>query len=164
MLAVVGTQHNDNRCGLFRIQHCRKLGLPVEIILPNKPGRPFAAIHNANCRVLRELRVQTFCKPTREKVTHADHPEQHAVHSDRAHEPGDADGVLEDALRAFAGYHVEEVLSPRGESLVLHDTRLLFYYQNRLAFHGLAYDALANEMQALEALLERLDATPNPAR
>ena len=27
-----------------------------------------------------------------------------------------------------------------------------------------AYDALANEMQALEALLERLDATPNPAR
>jgi glycerol-3-phosphate O-acyltransferase len=55
----------------------------------------------------------------------------------------DADGVLEDALRAFAGYHVEEVLSPRGESLVLHDTRLLFYYQNRLAFHGLAYDALA---------------------
>ena len=54
----------------------------------------------------------------------------------------DGEGVLEDALRAFAGYHVEEVLSPRGDDLVLADTRLLFYYQNRLAFHGLAYDAL----------------------
>lgn len=55
----------------------------------------------------------------------------------------DGQGVLDDALRAFAGYHAEEVLSPRGDDLVLSDTRLLFYYQNRLAFHGLAYDALA---------------------
>lgn len=54
----------------------------------------------------------------------------------------DGQGVLDDALRAFAGYHVEEVLSPRGEDLVLADTRLLFYYQNRLAFHGLGFDAL----------------------
>jgi glycerol-3-phosphate O-acyltransferase len=56
-----------------------------------------------------------------------------------------ADGarVLDDALRAFAGYHTHEVLAPRGADLVLRDTRLLFYYQNRLAAHGLAYDAIA---------------------
>lgn len=53
------------------------------------------------------------------------------------------DAILDDALRAFAGYHTHEVLAPRGTELVLHDTRLLFYYQNRLAAHGLAFDALA---------------------
>ncbi len=52
------------------------------------------------------------------------------------------EGVLEDALRAFAGYHAQEVLAPRGSDLVLHDTRLLFYYQNRLSLHGVAFDAL----------------------
>jgi glycerol-3-phosphate O-acyltransferase len=51
--------------------------------------------------------------------------------------------VVDDALRAFAGYHTQEVLAPRGGELVLRDTRLLFYYQNRLAAHGLAYDAIA---------------------
>jgi glycerol-3-phosphate O-acyltransferase len=51
--------------------------------------------------------------------------------------------VLDDALRAFAGYHTQEVLAPRGSELVLRDTRLLFYYQNRLAAHGLAFDAIA---------------------
>ncbi len=53
------------------------------------------------------------------------------------------DAVVDDALRAFAGYHTNPVLSPRGSELVLTDTRLLFYYQNRLAAHGLAYDAIA---------------------
>jgi glycerol-3-phosphate O-acyltransferase len=53
------------------------------------------------------------------------------------------DAVLETALRAFAGYHTQEVLAPRGGELVLRDTRLLFYYQNRLAAHGLAFDAVA---------------------
>ncbi len=55
-----------------------------------------------------------------------------------------ADGaqVLDEALRAFAGYHTNEVLAPRGVDLVLRDTRLLFYYQNRLAAHGLAFDAI----------------------
>ena len=47
------------------------------------------------------------------------------------------------ALRAFAGYHTNEVLAPRGQDLVLGDTRLLFYYQNRLAAHGLAIDVIA---------------------
>ncbi len=55
-----------------------------------------------------------------------------------------ADGaVLDQALRAFAGYHTHEVLAPRGADLVLRDTRLLLYYQNRLAAHGLAFDAIA---------------------
>jgi glycerol-3-phosphate O-acyltransferase len=53
------------------------------------------------------------------------------------------DAIVDDALRAFAGYHTTEVLSPRGSELVLRDTRLLFYYQNRLAAHGLAFDAIA---------------------
>src|SRR5262249_40601626 len=41
-------------------------------------------------------------------------------------------GVGDEALRAFAGYHTQEVLAPRGSELVLGDTRLLFYSQNRL--------------------------------
>ena len=53
------------------------------------------------------------------------------------------DAVVDEALRAFAGYHTQEVLAPRGAELVLRDTRLLFYYQNRLAAHGLGFDAIA---------------------
>jgi glycerol-3-phosphate O-acyltransferase len=53
------------------------------------------------------------------------------------------DAILDDALRAFAGYHTNEVLAPRGSELVLRDTTLLFYYQNRLAAHGLSFDAIA---------------------
>lgn len=53
------------------------------------------------------------------------------------------DEIVDEALRAFAGYHTNEVLAPRGGELVLRDTRLLFYYQNRLAAHGLAFDAIA---------------------
>lgn len=49
--------------------------------------------------------------------------------------------IVSRALRAFAGYHEHPVLEPRGEDLVLSDSRLLFYYQNRLAGHGLAYRA-----------------------
>ena len=53
------------------------------------------------------------------------------------------DQIVGDALRAFAGYHTSEVIVPRGTDLVLSDTRLLFYYQNRLAAHGLATDLIA---------------------
>jgi glycerol-3-phosphate O-acyltransferase len=56
------------------------------------------------------------------------------------------DLAVDDALRAFAGYHTQEVLAPRGSELVLRDTRLLFYYQNRLAAHGLAFDAIAPQL------------------
>ena len=51
--------------------------------------------------------------------------------------------ILDEALRAFSGYHSSPVLEPRGESLLLVDTRLIFYYQNRLAGHGLAADLIA---------------------
>ncbi len=50
--------------------------------------------------------------------------------------------IIDAALRAFAGYHTSPVLMPRGSDLLLYDTRLLFYYQNRLAAHGLAFDAI----------------------
>jgi glycerol-3-phosphate O-acyltransferase len=51
--------------------------------------------------------------------------------------------ILDEALRAFSGYHTTPVLEPRGADLVLADTRLIFYYQNRLTSHGLATDLLA---------------------
>ena len=44
--------------------------------------------------------------------------------------------ILDEALRAFSGYHTTPVLEPRGDDLVLADTRLIFYYQNRLAPTG----------------------------
>jgi glycerol-3-phosphate O-acyltransferase len=52
------------------------------------------------------------------------------------------DAILDEALRAFAGYHTTPVLEARGADLVLEDTRLVFYYQNRLAGHGLGADLL----------------------
>jgi glycerol-3-phosphate O-acyltransferase len=51
--------------------------------------------------------------------------------------------ILDEALRAFSGYHTTPVLEPRGDLLLLVDTRLIFYYQNRLAAHGLAADLVA---------------------
>jgi glycerol-3-phosphate O-acyltransferase len=51
--------------------------------------------------------------------------------------------IVESALRAFASYHQAPVLRSTPEGIVLCDTNLLFYYQNRLAAHGLAWDALA---------------------
>jgi glycerol-3-phosphate O-acyltransferase len=56
--------------------------------------------------------------------------------------------IVDEALRAFAGYHTSEVLAPRGPDLVLSDARLLFYYQNRLAAHGLAADLIAPKGKA----------------
>jgi len=45
--------------------------------------------------------------------------------------------IVDEALRAFSGYHTTPVLVPRGDELLLADTRLILYYQNRLAAHGL---------------------------
>jgi len=50
--------------------------------------------------------------------------------------------LLEQALRAFAGYHTNPVLESRREGVSVQDPMLLFYYQNRLASHGLAWDVL----------------------
>ncbi len=55
---------------------------------------------------------------------------------------GRKEQILESALRAFAGYHTNPVIGSGATDLVLEDTRLLFYYQNRLAAHGLAFDAI----------------------
>jgi glycerol-3-phosphate O-acyltransferase len=58
--------------------------------------------------------------------------------------------ILDEALRAFSGYHTTPVLEPRGDSLLLVDTRLIFYYQNRLAAHGLAADLVAPRLHPRE--------------
>lgn len=52
--------------------------------------------------------------------------------------------ILDEALRAFSGYHTTPVLEPRGANLVLADTRLIFYYQNRLTSQGLAPDLVSH--------------------
>jgi glycerol-3-phosphate O-acyltransferase len=51
--------------------------------------------------------------------------------------------IIERALRAFSGFHATTVLASRPEGIALCDTNLLFYYQNRLAAHGVAWDAIA---------------------
>jgi glycerol-3-phosphate O-acyltransferase len=51
--------------------------------------------------------------------------------------------IVERALRAFAGYHASPVLESRPDGVALHNPNLLFYYQNRLAAHGLAWDVIA---------------------
>ena len=56
--------------------------------------------------------------------------------------------ILDEALRAFSGYHTTPVLAPRGDELLLADTRLIFYYQNRLAAHGLGISLDRGSMTA----------------
>jgi len=51
--------------------------------------------------------------------------------------------IVERAMRAFAGYHPSPVLAPRSDGIAIVDTNLLFYYQNRLAAHGMAWDVIA---------------------
>ncbi len=51
--------------------------------------------------------------------------------------------IVEQALRAFAGYHSSPALVSRPDGVLLADTNLLFYYQNRLAAHGYAWDVIA---------------------
>jgi glycerol-3-phosphate O-acyltransferase len=51
--------------------------------------------------------------------------------------------IVERALRAFAGYHTTRALESRAGGIAVCDPNLLFYYQNRLAGHGLAWDTLA---------------------
>jgi glycerol-3-phosphate O-acyltransferase len=48
--------------------------------------------------------------------------------------------ILDEAVHTFHGYYTTPVLEPRGDEIVLSGPRLLFYYQNRLSAHGLAYD------------------------
>jgi glycerol-3-phosphate O-acyltransferase len=50
---------------------------------------------------------------------------------------------VELALAAFAGYHAQPVLASRPDGIASVDPNLLFYYQNRLAAHGMAWDVIA---------------------
>ncbi len=47
--------------------------------------------------------------------------------------------LLDEAIRAWSGYHSMPVLTAQGEGYVISDTKLLLYYQNRLAVSGLGY-------------------------
>jgi glycerol-3-phosphate O-acyltransferase len=71
--------------------------------------------------------------------------------------------ILDEALRAFSGYHTSPVLEPRGDSLLLVDTRLIFYYQNRLAGHGLAADLIAPRREGKTARIALRSRAPAPA-
>jgi glycerol-3-phosphate O-acyltransferase len=71
--------------------------------------------------------------------------------------------ILDEALRAFSGYHTSQVLEPRGDSLLLVDTRLIFYYQNRLAGHGLAVDLIAPKGEGKSARIALRSRAPAPA-
>jgi glycerol-3-phosphate O-acyltransferase len=48
--------------------------------------------------------------------------------------------IVSQAMRAFGGYHTTPVLEPRPDGLALKDPSLLFFYQNRLATHGLGWN------------------------
>ena len=52
--------------------------------------------------------------------------------------------LLEQAINAFRAYHTHPVLVAREDGLALSDTNLLFYYQNRLAAHGVGWDPMAS--------------------
>jgi glycerol-3-phosphate O-acyltransferase len=58
----------------------------------------------------------------------------------RASSGGD---IVERAARVFAGYHTTRALESRTNGIALCDPNLLFYYQNRLAAHGLSWDTIA---------------------
>ncbi|HRI63143.1 MAG TPA: 1-acyl-sn-glycerol-3-phosphate acyltransferase [Polyangium sp.] len=51
--------------------------------------------------------------------------------------------LVERALAAFSGYHAQPVLASRSDGIAIVDPNLLFYYQNRLAAHGMAWDVIA---------------------
>jgi glycerol-3-phosphate O-acyltransferase len=69
--------------------------------------------------------------------------------------------ILDEGIRAFNGYHTRPVLLPRGDDVVLADPRLILYYQNRLAVHGLGIDAaVARSGSAAGRSSQRAEAQP----
>lgn len=56
---------------------------------------------------------------------------------------GSGDSMLSEALRAWQGSHASPVLEEVNGELWIGDATLVFYYQNRLAAHGVALDVLA---------------------
>lgn len=51
--------------------------------------------------------------------------------------------MIESARSAWIGIHTAAVLASRLDGIALCDTNLLFYYQNRLAPYGVAWDVIA---------------------
>jgi glycerol-3-phosphate O-acyltransferase len=70
--------------------------------------------------------------------------------------------ILDDALRAFTGYYTTPVLEPRGDIIAIVDTKLIFYYQNRLAAHGLGTETGKPERFALVSRAPAPPATHAP--
>jgi len=56
---------------------------------------------------------------------------------------GNGDTILAEAMSAWQGSHRSPVLEEQGGELWIGDATLVFYYQNRLAAHGVALDVLA---------------------
>ncbi len=64
---------------------------------------------------------------------------------------GTGDGMLEEAIRAWQGTHSTPVLEASGGEIWVSDAPLVFYYQNRLAAHGVALDTLAPRRESVAA-------------
>jgi len=54
--------------------------------------------------------------------------------------------LLDEAVRAWNGYHSFPVLTAQGDGYVLSDTKLLLYYQNRLVVSGLGFSAVKGSL------------------
>ena len=61
----------------------------------------------------------------------AAHPGAGRLHQ-RVEAAGD-EAIVDDAVRALGSYHAHPVLTRQGDTLVVGDVKLIFYYQNRLA-------------------------------
>ena len=61
------------------------------------------------------------------------------------------DAILEEALRAWQGIHSSPVVEEQAGELWIGDASLVFYYQNRLAAHGVALDVLAPKRERVAA-------------
>ncbi|MBW2525005.1 MAG: 1-acyl-sn-glycerol-3-phosphate acyltransferase [Deltaproteobacteria bacterium] len=56
--------------------------------------------------------------------------------------------IVAQALRAFEGYHRTPVIGPRDRGIELCSADLIFYYQNRLAAHGIGWDPARRDGRA----------------
>lgn len=61
------------------------------------------------------------------------------------------DTILEEALRSWQGIHTAAVVEEQAGELWIGDASLVFYYQNRLAAHGVALDVLAPRRERVAA-------------
>lgn len=61
------------------------------------------------------------------------------------------EAILREAIRAWQGTHTTPVVEEQGSEVWIGDASLVFYYQNRLAAHGLALDVLAPKREGAAA-------------